>query len=484
MTTVSGTADILTYVAQLIDLERQSGAGKVYRQDRDALTRRSATLTDLRSHLNVLDGQAQAFGRPGALSPFAARTVTSSAGAVATATATAGARTGTHTLLVTQLAKRSTVVSAQWSRTGTEVASAAGAGSHTIRVTVDGVDTQVTVTVGAADDNATVLNAMAAAINASGAKVSASVVHDTDSTARVVLRSDETGSAHAIGLADESGTLAASTGIDSGVPSSGAAGGFLYAGDQLDARVVLDGLAIVRGKNTVEDVLPGVTFTLLSPHAAAAAPATLTVGPDQEAIRAKAQAFLDAYNTAIKFLKERTQVSVSVQTTSAGTTDVTSVTRGTLASESAYLGLLRHLRSDVGGRIETAGPNGPAALSEIGITAGKDGTLSLSDATRFAKALTEDADGVAALFNSSDGIAARVSARLRGFLTSGGRVDSALEAVTSRLQSVNRAIAQQETYLKAKQATLVQQYSRLQETLLRLQGQQAELDAVLSSITW
>ena len=481
MTTISGTAstsDIASYVAQLIDLERQSGAEKVYNEEKNSLTLRSATLSDLRTNLNALNTKTQALAQPGSLSPFGLKAVTSSASGVATATASADTASGTHTLLVTQLAKRSTLVSAQWAQSGSEIAAAVGAGSHTFRLAVNGVEAQVTVTVDASDGNRTVLSAMAAAINASDAKVSASVVNDSSTTARLVLTSDESGSANAITLADDGGTLVASTGTDSGVQSSGTGGGYIYASDQLDARFVLDGLAITRGKNVVNDVVPGMTFTLTATQAADASPVTLGAGPDQEAIRAKVQEFLDAYNATIAFLKERTSVSVSTQTGAAGKTDVTSVTRGTLASEAAYLGLMMNLRAEVAGRITSAAAGGPVALSEIGITAGKDGALSISDAAKLTKALTDNPDGVATLFNSADGIASRVSARLKRFLAAGGTVDNALAATTARLESVNRAIRQQEVYLKVKQETLLAQYTSLQEMLLQLQDQQAVLDSI------
>jgi flagellar hook-associated protein 2 len=484
MATIGGTPDIRSYVTQLIDLERQSGPVKVYKDEKESLTRRSATLTDLRTNLTALNSQVQALMQPGRLSPFGAKSVASSGSSVATAKASAGALSGTHSLVVTQLAKRSTVVSSQWALAGTDLASSAGAGSRTFRITVSGVDTDVTVAVGAADDNKTVLTAMAAAINASDAKVSASIVHDTETTGRLVLSSEETGSANVMTLGDQSGTLIAASGTASGTAASGTAGGFLHTSDQLDARFILDGLAISRSKNTIDDALAGVTLSLMATQAADATPVTLTVGPDQTAIQAKVQAFLDAYNATIKFLKERTSVTVSAETSATGTTDVTSVNRGTLASESTYLGLFMNLRADVGGRITTGEESGPRALSEIGITAGKDGTLSITDTTKFAKALTDDPEGVTTLFNSSDGIASRVSVRLNGFVTTGGTLDNALAATTSRLESVNRGIKQQEAYLKVKQATLLDQYTTLQETLLQLQSQQSMLESMITLVSY
>jgi flagellar capping protein FliD len=85
------------------------------------------------------------------------------------------------------------------------------------------------------------------------------------------------------------------------------------------------------------------------------------------------------------------------------------------------------------------------------------------------------------LFNSTDGIASRLSARLNAFVTTGGTLDSALAATTSRIESVNRALKQQEAYLKVKQETLLAQYTTLQETLLQLQSQQSLWDSLTLS---
>lgn len=477
MATISGIADISSYVAQLIALERQSGPSKVYTEDKEALTKRSATLTDLRTNLTALNTQLQSLMKPGTLSPFGAKSVTSSGSGVATATASAGAMTGTHSLFVSRLAKRSTVVSTQWSLTGADLASAAGAGERTFRISVNGVNTDVTVSVDAADDNQAVLTKMLEAINASDAKVTASIVKDSDTTGRLVIASNETGSANAITLADQTGALLAATGTNSGSQASGTTGGYLYASGDLDAVFVLDGLTITRGENSVDDVLTGVTLNLASTQASGATPVTLTVAADADAIKSKIQAFLDAYNTVIKFLKERTGVSTSTNTESAETGEIT-VTRGTLASNPTYLGLMMNLRSDAGGQITPATEGGPTMLAEIGITGGTDGTLSITDSTKFIEALTGNIDGVTALLGGEGGIASRLSARLTGFITTGGLVDSNLTSITARLESVNRAIQQQEAYLKVKQETLLKQYSALQETLLALQDQQSMLDAM------
>jgi len=484
----SATSNIADYVTQLINLERSTGPEQYYQTQKDAYTQENATLTDLKTDLTALNTQAQALGQPGTLSPLAAKTVSFATTGIATAAATSGAVNDTHTLSVTQLAKQSTVFSNQLASADTSLAATVGAGLQTFQVSVGGVATSVSVTIGATDSNQTVLNTMAAAINASGATVTASVIQDTNATSRLVLTAKQVGSASALTMQDTSGTLLAASGTTADVLSSGTNGGALYAASALDANFTLDGLAITRSSNTITDVLPGVTLTLTASQAPNGAPVSFTVSPDQSGVQAKVQAFLDAYNTALKFLTDRTGITVTPNTDSSSTDSSTSadsqmtVTRGTLADDFTYLGLRMNLRSDVGGQITTPGASGPSMLAEVGITAAADGTLSISDTSKFNAALTSNPDGVVALFNSADGIASRVTNRLTSFLTTGGVVDSSQQAMTADITAMNSAIDEQENLLKIRQEQLTQQYTALAEVMAQLQMQQGVVTDYLNSL--
>jgi flagellar hook-associated protein 2 len=472
---ISGITDIDGYVSQLIELDRSSGPIKVYTEEKQELTQRNATLTDLQTNLIAVNTQAQALLQPGSLSPFSLQSAVSSNTAVATATAGTGALAGTHTLLVTQLAKQSRMVSDQVTRTGGEILAAAGEGERSFRLTLDGTTTEVAVTLAAGDDNNAILTKMATAINSSDAAVTATVVKDSDTTARLVLTSDETGKTNAITLEDATGGLLAATGTRSGVAASGTAGGYLTAVADLDAAFTLDGLQMTRGTNLVTDALTGVSLTLLAVQSSGATPLSLSVGPDQTAIKAKVQSFLDSYNTAVRFLRERTGVQVGTDTT---TGEVTSVSRGTLSGDASYQGLLMNLRSDVGGRIGTGAAGGPVGLPEIGIAVAADGTLSFGDAAKFSDALTKDAGAVAALFNSTDGLAVRVSNRLQSFVQTGGILDGSLASASARMSGLTTAIQVQEQQLKLKAEGLRRQYLSLQEIISQMNEQQSVLAAM------
>jgi flagellar hook-associated protein 2 len=208
-------------------------------------------------------------------------------------------------------------------------------------------------------------------------------------------------------------------------------GGYLYADSTLDAKFTLDGLNLTRGSNCVTDALTRITLTMHSTQAANAMPITLTAGADEDGIKAKVHTFPDSYNTMIRFLAKRTSTKVSTSLSTTGSTSVNSIQRGTLDVEPAYLNLWIGLRSDIGGRVGSAASGEPAALSEIGITTGSDGTLSITDSAKFSVALKKPS-GVTALFSSSDGISTRVQIRLTGFFSPGGVLDRSPDAVISR----------------------------------------------------
>lgn len=463
-------------VSSVMAVEQQPLAG--LQSDQRSLSLRSATLSDLKSALSALRSKAQVLTQAGTLSPFVGKSVSSSNAVVATATATSSAVAGVHTLSVTQLAKSSTVVSKQLASTGTDVVTAEGAGAKSVKVTFDGTDpttsgtaVTVNVTVNAGDTNSAILTNLATAINSDatlGAKVSAAVVNDTSGTSRLVLTGKQTGVANKVRVADAGGTLLSTVQLNSEIASSGTAGGYLFADGLLDAKFKLDGLDMTRSSNSVSDVLAGVTINLLG---SSTSDVTLMVSPDKSSIRASVQGFLDAYNKALTFLRARIGIQVDATTSGGNSTQVNSVVRGPLADEVAYAALASSLRSDVGSLVSSAQIGNPGLLAEVGITAASDGTLSISDATKFDRAIETKLSGLSDLFASSAGVSTRLIARLDGFVKTGGLIDGGLSTVASKVQNINRQIATLQDRLSKREATLRKQLLDLQKALSALSAQ-------------
>lgn len=473
--------NIEALVSSVMTVERRPLAG--LQSDQMALSRRSATLSDLKSSLSALRTKAQALAQVGTLSPFQVKAVSSSNTSVATATASTSALAAVHALSVSQLAKSSTVVSKQLTSTGTDVATAEGAGTKSVKVTYDGTDpatsgtaVTVNVTLSAGDTNSTILTNLAAAINNDAtlaAKVSASVVNDTSSTSRLVLTGKQTGLANKVRVADATGTLLSAIELNSEVASSGTVGGYLFADATLDAKFKLDGLDITRSSNSVSDVLTGVTINLLG---LSASDVTLTVSPDKSAMKASVQEFLDAYNKALTFLRERIAVTVSTTTSGTSSTEVNSVIRGALAGETTYVSLVSNIRSDVGSSVSGVQTGNPALLAEVGITAVANGTLSISDTTKFDSAIATKLSGLIDLFASGSGVSTRLIARLDGFVNSGALIDGSLSTVTSKTNNINQQITRLQERLDRRELALRKQLLDLQKALSALSTQRFILE--------
>ncbi|MCL4538661.1 MAG: flagellar filament capping protein FliD, partial [Bacteroidetes bacterium] len=358
-----------------------------------------------------------------------------------TATAKATATPGTHSILVTQLAKNDTLVSSQLTQSGTDISTATGAGTFTFGVTVDGTTTNVNVNVTAGDTNSTVFANIASAVNSAGIGVTASVVNDTSTTARLVFQSTNSGSANAISVADVTGNLAASVGwtstvISSRTASTSTGAGFVNSSvNSLDANFTLDGIQIVRGSNTVNDVLTGVTLSLAAVQQPTDNPVTLTIGADTSSIQSTVNSFISAYNSAISALNQNIN-----DTTTTASDGSTSVSRAPLAGDVTFMNLQMSLQDIVMGQVTSAQSGNPNNLSSIGITLGNDGTLSISDQTKFTDALNSNPNAVIDLFNSSDGVAVQLDNLLSQFTQPGGVMDQKINGAQDQVSAMSNQI--------------------------------------------
>jgi flagellar hook-associated protein 2 len=335
----------------------------------------------------------------------------------------AGARLGNFSgsVEVLQLAR------AQTSASGYLPARTDSVGQGTLTITVGSTATDIVI--GPANDS---LDGLAAAINASGSGVTANVVTDTQG-ARIVLKGG-TGAASAFAL---SGSTLAFTPVQSAQ----------------DAQFRVDGLDYARASNTVEDVVPGLSFTLKK--VAPGAPVTIGVTRSADTLKTTLDDFVSVYNT----LK----------------TDLAAARTAT-RNDSALRSLDQQLS-----RLLTQGVSSgsPASLSAIGIKTNRDGTIAL-DEPAFRAAFAADPDGVEALF-----IPTRDATRTA---TTDPGIGGALQALkttafgeignlSSRLGKESQSIAKDREAMEAREATFK---TRLERQFAGLDGRIATLKATQS----
>ncbi|HLC43283.1 MAG TPA: flagellar filament capping protein FliD [Methylomirabilota bacterium] len=466
---VSGVNSVEQLIQNILALERRP-VDKLITQ-RSNLNVRTSLFNDLKTKLLSLRSKAQELTQTGALSPFEARSVTSSNTGVLTASASASAQNGAHTIVMNQLASAHTVASNRYNNTDTSI-SGTTTGTKLFDITVNGVTHTVSVTVNAGDSDETVLANVATAINnAAGSDVTAGAVHPTGATVRLSLASDRTGTSNQMTFTDTDGLLGL-LGVTNGAAATDTVGGYIKAdlgGNELDAQFTLDGLNLIRESNSVSDALTGVTLNFLSAPGAGT-PVTLTVANDTGSVKTKVNDFIAKYNEVVTYLNDKLKV------------DAQAKVRGDLVGQTAYSSLRMNLRSMMASAVSSVTAGNPQTLSEIGITADSSGLLSISDGTKFDSALTTDVRKVSDLFNSSNGVATKLETLLDGYVNTGGVVEGSKNSVTTQISNINARIDRMEERLALREASLRKQFSQLQEVLNRILQQQSFLQGMLGSI--
>ncbi|HHC73196.1 MAG TPA: flagellar cap protein [Thiotrichales bacterium] len=276
--------------------------------------------------------------------------------------------------------------------------------------------------------------------------VGATVINDSTGY-RLILSADETGSDNFLQVSYSGTDPFALYDLNQDRDSSG---GFTAA--DLDAVFTFENsFQITRSSNLVDDVISGVTLELK-----AAGNARLNIERDKEGVKETVQGFIDAYN--------------ELQDT------LDSLGNGDLYGDSTLRTIESQIRSMLNTEATGLAGNSFTFLSEVGITTGEDGKLSL-DGTTFDDALDYDYDSVAQLFaNNDQGYAYRLEGLARDLLATDGLVDSRESGLNSRVDYLDLQIQSQENRL-----AIVEQRYRDQFTALDVMlGQMSSTSAYLA----
>ena len=275
--------DTNALIKGLTDAER--GPSNVLQRQKTVLQAQQGVYTSLVSQLADLKSAAEDLSLA---NDFTKRSATSSDSSVLSASADSTALSGFNTVVVDSLAKAQTIESNSFS----SVSAAIGTGTLTIHV--GGSSTTVNI-----DSTNNTLSGLKSAINSSGADVNASIVNVGTSGApdyRLVVQSKNSGTDNAVTI----------TGALTGGSDAFTNGGQVV---QAAANAVfsVNGLDIARASNTVSDVIPGVTFTLLKEGdhdglvESTDVSATVTIASDSSALKDSIQKIIDSYNTCLLY---------------------------------------------------------------------------------------------------------------------------------------------------------------------------------------
>lgn len=303
-----------------------------------------------------------------------------------------------------------------------------------------GSGTPIDITITSANSS---LQGIADAINAKKAGVTASILTDADGS-RLVLKG-ATGAAQAFTLtATEDAGAPGLAALDIGVGATGTA----ISSSAQDAIVAVDGVAVKRSANSIDDLIPGVKLDLVS-----ASPGTKvslgTVAP-ADSLKQAVGDFVDAYNQLYSMLQTATD-------------PVT----GPLRADSAAKALMRSMgQLTVKDMTPGAATSEPHTLAALGVKTNRDGSLTL-DSAKLTKALNEHPAAVETMFKDGAG----VSAALAAIATTASSNTYGLGASENRYEKAQVEVA--EDVQKAIAAA--------DDTRTRMTRQFASMDAIVAS---
>lgn len=428
-------------VDQLVNAERRPVELRLDRRANEAQTKISA-FGALRSALEALKTPLQTLTSPDGLKALQASSSNESVATVNVDPAVASR--GSYSVNVTQLAQAQSLASETFADSDTTTV-----GTGTMTFTVNGVTTDVTV-----DNSNNTLQGLADTINGANGGLSAGVV-DTGSGFRLVLSSDESGLENSIqvSVTDGDGNNTDALGL-SQFAFDGVAANLAETVAAKDALLEVNGIAVSRSTNTVEDVVEGVTFDLKSLGSS-----SIKLNRDPEEVTSRVQEFVDKYNGLQDIIDKAAGYNAA------------SGTGGVLSGDSTIRAIERDLRSSL-----TTVPAGMESssvrtLADIGFkTDPSTGKLEF-DTTVFQEKLDADPQAVTALFSEQDGvdgIAGKIEATIERYLASDGALSGRTEGLNKSLDQIQEQRERLDFRMETYRERLVAQFSAADSLISQL----------------
>lgn len=406
-------------------------------------TSKISSLGTLKSKLSALQTAAaamkQATGKT-ALTTFASYSATVTDTTIASASASTGAVAGTYALEVTQLAQAQNFQSGTFSSTSDTIGNEGETLTFDFATPDDeGNSRSVTITLDSSNNS---LTGLRNAINSANMGVTATIVNGS-SGAQLIFSGEE--------------------GLDNEITLGGdLASQFSQTQAALDAEFTLNGIAATSSSNAASEVLDGVTINLTKEGST-----TLTVAADYSTnITSALNSFITAYNAANSTM------------TTMGAYDATTKTAGALQGNQILREsqtLVRSLLYDT----TTGGSSSYQTLSDIGVSVGTDGSLSL-DSTKLSGALSADSSAVATLVTK---IGSGFNTELEKTVGYSGRIKIATDSANSMVEELEKRQEALQLRLDTIEARYRSQFSALDTLISGLNTTSSYLTQQLASLT-
>lgn len=392
---------------------------------------------------------------------------TSSQSASLGVSANGNAKPGTHRIEVTQLARPQRSFSAGYAQATSPIN---GGQAFRLNLTVGSGATAVNKTLDVAAANASP-EGLVLSINAANLGVQAQLVNTgIGATPFQIVITGQEGTANAFSLSavslDSSGqpTATAATGLSWSTPNDQTAA---------DAQLNVNGLALVRGSNRINDALTGVTLDLNATNVGN--PATVQIARDTSALKTKFKELVAAFNDVGTVLKVTADKDSQVEGYGAS-----------LVGDSTVSRVRNQIRALITTPSSTPGSS-VTALRDLGLSISKDGVLELDEgkldtalSQRFddvVKMLSNNRNTPTTLTSVASGLAGDAVKTLDGLVAPNGL----LATQTSSAQKNADRYKLELTRLETRMTELLARYNKQFAAMENLVGQSNKLKDSLKS---
>jgi len=274
-----------------------------------------------------------------------------------------------------------------------------------------------------------------------------------------------------------------------------------------DAVFTINNIVMTSSSNTLKSVIEGVTIELKNvtqPGEPGKPGETvkLDLGVDEDAIVESIKDVIAAYNEVVKFINSQFSPNINLVNTSNSSDFIKSqfktsdVTTGVLAGDTTLRSVQSRLQEIIMGSMLPEGEStGFRSMRSFGITAERDGTLSL-DESELKKALSDDLEGTAKFFLgtakigsdgkvvASSGMLSNMGTALKGLTDPlGNPIKGAMDGLTSTINNVMKNIESYELRLQAKEDMLYAQFAAADQALRQMRVLLGSIGSSLASLS-
>ncbi len=457
---------------KLVAAYKQSRKSEVDTLDskKNTLVRTQEFFNGLYSKINNLNSAIDSFTSENASTKFVTRQVSNSSPDVVSVSANSEAILGINTLFVKHLASNDILISDRFdiSTDGKSFISKVNGNAnesnkkdYSFDLSVgDNEPISVSVNLTGDENNEEALKKIVNAINnTEDIEINASLIKDTETTARLSLVSSNTGSNNRISFSESKKGILDSLGFNLSLVSDSSNRQIFdetHAGyksgdiNSLDSKFELNGIPITRGSNIIDDAIPGLTLTLLKPQTSDEQEIVLNTKVDRKQVEDLIKPLLTQYNNALNYLRQD---------------------KNLLRSDTSISGLFSSLRGIISEKIPKDNSSDLSYLTEIGVNIQSDGTLAIGDTEKLQDLLETDPEKVAHLFTSENGFANKLSNAIASMTDTDGLIKARTSSLSNQIDQTEK---RKDTLLERidnESNSLRKQYTSMLQVYLQAQNQ-------------